>query len=113
MPMEIDEPTFRRMAELFDFDLDASRVALRGGRPIGLVNLGVREPTGWIGGMGVVPDERRRGIGELLMRAVHSAARERGVRESLLEVIDSERSGDRAVREARLRPRARPRAVAA
>jgi ribosomal protein S18 acetylase RimI-like enzyme len=89
MPMEIDEPTFRRMAELFDFDLDASRVALRGGRPIGLVNLGVRKPTGWIGGMGVIPDERRRGIGELLMRAVHHAARERGVRESLLEVIDS------------------------
>ena len=55
MPMEIDEPTFRRMAELFDFDLDASRVALRGGRPIGLVNLGVREPTGWIGGMGSSP----------------------------------------------------------
>ena len=59
------------MAWLFDFDLDASRVALRDGRQIGLVNLGVRGPDGWIGGMGVVPDERRRGVGEQLMRAVH------------------------------------------
>ena len=89
MPMEIDEQAFRTMTVLFDFDLDASRVALRDGRPIGLVNLGVRGPAGWIGGTGVVPDERRKGIGEQLMRAVHESARAIGVREIRLEVISS------------------------
>jgi len=89
VPMEIDEPAFLRMAELFDFDLEASRVAVRDGRAIGLVNVGIRGGSAWIGGMGVVADERRRGIGERLMRDVHHAARERGVDDVLLEVIDS------------------------
>jgi ribosomal protein S18 acetylase RimI-like enzyme len=89
VPMQIDEQTFRRMAELFDFDLDASRVALRGGRPVGLVNLGVRGDAGWVGGMGVVPEARREGVGELLMHAAHEAARALGVRAVWLEVIDS------------------------
>jgi GNAT superfamily N-acetyltransferase len=89
MPMEIDEQAFRTMTVLFDFDLDASRVALRDGRPIGLVNLGVRGPAGWIGGTGVVPEERRKGIGEQLMRAVHESARAAGVDEIWLEVISS------------------------
>ena len=89
LPMEIDEQAFRTMTMLFDFDLDASRVAQRDGRPVGVVNLGVRGPDGWIGGMGVVPDERRKGIGEQLMRAVHESARAAGVRELRLEVISS------------------------
>ena len=50
VPMQVDEPAFRRMHDLFDLDLDASRVALRDGRPIGLANLGIREREGWIGG---------------------------------------------------------------
>ena len=92
MPMEIDEQAFRTMTVLFDFDLDASRVALRDGRPIGFVNLCVRGPAGWIGGTGVVPDERRKGIGEQLMRAVHESARAIGVRGIRLEVISSNAS---------------------
>jgi ribosomal protein S18 acetylase RimI-like enzyme len=89
VPMRIDEATFARMAELYDFDLDASRVAVRGGRPVGVVNLGVRGPVGWIGGMGVVPDERRNGVGELLMRGIHAVGRELDLAEIVLEVIDS------------------------
>jgi GNAT superfamily N-acetyltransferase len=89
VPMEVDEQSFRAMTTLFDFDLDASRVALRDGRPVGLVNLGVRGAAGWIGGTGVVPGERRKGIAEQLMLSVHEAARERGVRDVWLEVIDS------------------------
>ena len=89
LPMEIDEATFSRMAWLFDFDLDASRVAVRDGREIGLVNLGIRGRGGWIGGMGVVPDERRRGVGRLLMEGAHDEARARGLDDVVLEVIDS------------------------
>ena len=92
VPMTVDEAIFRRMLELFDFDLGCSRVALRDGRPVGLVNLGVRGRGGWVGGMGVVPDERRRGTGELLMRSAHDAARERGLDHVVLEVIDTNRA---------------------
>src|SRR5215204_6038714 len=89
LPLQIDEPGFRRMGELFDFDLDASRVALRDGDPIGLVNVGLRGASAWIGGMGVVPAERRAGIGEALMQAAHEAAAARGVTGVWLEVITS------------------------
>src|SRR6187397_2770350 len=84
--MQIDEPTYARMARLYDFDLEASRVAMRAGRPIGLVNLGVRGRAGWIGGMGVVPDARGQGVAALLMRGVHDAARALGVTDLRLEV---------------------------
>jgi hypothetical protein len=77
------------MVDLFDLDLDASLVAVRDGRPIGLANLGIRGEEGWVGGMGVVRDERRRGVGELLMRGLHEAGRARSVRELVLEVIDA------------------------
>ena len=89
VPMAVDEATYRRMAELFDFDLGSSRVALRDGGPVGIVNLGVRGRGGWIGGMGVVPDERRHGTGELLMRGAHDAARVRGLDDVVLEVIST------------------------
>ena len=89
VPVEVDEPAFARMVELYDFDLESSRVATRGGRAIGLANLGARGDSGWIGGTGVVPEERRRGFGALLMRGVHDAARERGLREVTLEVVET------------------------
>jgi ribosomal protein S18 acetylase RimI-like enzyme len=89
VPMQIDEAAYRQMAELYDFDLESSRIALRDGEPVGLVNLGVRGKTGWIGGMGVVPDVRREGVGQLLMRSVHGVARRLGIKAIRLEVIDS------------------------
>jgi ribosomal protein S18 acetylase RimI-like enzyme len=88
VPMQIDEAGFRLMADLFDVDVDASRVAVCDGRPIGLVNLGVRGRAGWIAGLGVVSDERRRGVGESLMRGVHESARALGVEEVWLEVFE-------------------------
>jgi len=89
VPLALDEPGFRRMAELFDFDLDVSRVALRDGTPVGLVNVGLRGASAWIGGMGVVPSERRAGIGEALMQTAQEAAAARGVTDVWLEVITS------------------------
>jgi hypothetical protein len=47
----------------------------------------VRGAEGWIGGLGVVPSERRRGTGRRLMEAVHEEARARGVERVWLEVI--------------------------
>ena len=38
------------MDNAFDLDLDASRIAYRGGEPVGLGNLGRRGEDAWIGG---------------------------------------------------------------
>ncbi len=87
LPFHIDEQQLASMGEVFDFDLDASRIAFRDGAPTGLGNLGVRGEDAWIGGVGVVKAVRRSGIGEALMRALHEEARARGVRRVWLEVI--------------------------
>ncbi|HZP72429.1 MAG TPA: GNAT family N-acetyltransferase [Gaiellaceae bacterium] len=66
VPMHIDEPTMRHIVEAWDIELDRSFVA----PGEGIVNLGVRGDRGWIGGIGVVPSARRKGLGRALMEAV-------------------------------------------
>ncbi len=83
VPISIDPPALVLISELWDIDLDASRVA--GEEAFAL--LGVRGDRGWIGGMGVVPAARRRGHGEAVMRGVIEEARARGLREVSLEVL--------------------------
>jgi GNAT superfamily N-acetyltransferase len=87
VPFHIDEGVLATMTEAFDLDAEASRIAYRDGEPVGLGNLGVRGENAWIGGVGVVPEVRRSGVGKALMRALHEQARERGVRRVWLEVI--------------------------
>jgi GNAT superfamily N-acetyltransferase len=87
VPFHLDEQQMAFMDNAFDLDLDASRIAYRGGEPVGLGNLGLRAEDGWIGGIGVVSAARRSGVGEALMGALHEQARERGVRRIWLEVI--------------------------
>jgi ribosomal protein S18 acetylase RimI-like enzyme len=87
IPFHVTEATLASMDGAFDLDLGASKIAYRDGEAVGLGNLGVRGDDAWIGGVGVVPDARREGIGEALMRALHGEARERSVRRVWLEVI--------------------------
>jgi ribosomal protein S18 acetylase RimI-like enzyme len=70
LPIHVDEPTMRYMVEAWDIDLARSRVALG----VGVCNLGVRGDRGWIGGLGVVPESRRSGVGRELMEAVLEGA---------------------------------------
>lgn len=88
LPFAVDVPQLEFMVRTFDLDLDASRVAVRDGEPVGLANLGVRDGVGWVGGVGVVASARRQGVGRLLMDALHEQARERGLREVWLEVLE-------------------------
>jgi len=92
IPFRLDETLLRFMVDTYDLDLDGSRVAFAGDDAVGLGNLGLRGEDAWIGGVGVVAGARRRGIGETLMRALHAEARERGVRNVWLEVIDRNES---------------------
>jgi ribosomal protein S18 acetylase RimI-like enzyme len=87
VPVTVSAEALRFMASAYDFDREASLVAIRDDELVGLVNLGLRGPEGWIGGLGVVPSERRRGTGRRLMEAVHEQARARGVERLWLEVI--------------------------
>jgi ribosomal protein S18 acetylase RimI-like enzyme len=84
----IDETVLRSMIHAFDIDLDASRIAYRGGERVGLANLALRGDQAWIGGVGVVPAARRQGVAETLMTALHDEARARGVNDVWLEVIE-------------------------
>jgi GNAT superfamily N-acetyltransferase len=85
--LQIDEAALDFMTRAWDLDLDASRIALRDGAPVGLCMLGLRGDEAWIGGLGVIVSERRMGIGARLMEAVLAEARSRSVREVRLEVI--------------------------
>jgi ribosomal protein S18 acetylase RimI-like enzyme len=87
VPIAVDAAALSFMAGAFDYDLDTSRVAVRDGEPVGICVLGVRGDEGWIGGLGVVAEARRQGIGETLMLAVLDEARALGLREVRLEVI--------------------------
>jgi GNAT superfamily N-acetyltransferase len=88
IPSRIDQGTLQGMIDWFDLDVDASRIALRDGEPVGFGNLGLRGDQAWIGGVGVVTGARRQGIGELLMQALHDEAAARRVNQVWLEVIE-------------------------
>jgi ribosomal protein S18 acetylase RimI-like enzyme len=87
VPISIDATRLAWMVGTWDLDLDASRVALDGDTPVGLAMLGLRGHEAWIGGVGVVASMRRRGLGELLMRAELAEAATRGASLVRLEVI--------------------------
>ena len=81
VPMHFDESTLRYMVDMWDIDLAKSRVA----PDAGLANLAVRGDRGWIGGIAVVPEQRRNGVGRALMAAVLELAPPT----VLLEVIEA------------------------
>ncbi len=89
VPMHMDEGVLAFMCEAFDLDLDASCVAWRDGRAVGVALLGLRGDQAWVGGMGVAPAARRAGLGEALMRELIGGARARGARTLRLEVLES------------------------
>jgi GNAT superfamily N-acetyltransferase len=106
IPFRLDEAALNGMTKAFDLDVEASRVAFRGAEPVGFGNLGLRGDQAWIGGV-VIVSSRKQGIGEFLMRALHSEAGARGVTNVWLEVIEQneaayrlyEKLGYRLVRE--------------
>jgi len=92
VPMHVDADVLRFMQEALDLVPERSRVAWRGEQPVGVAMLGVRGTRGWVGGMGVVPAARRSGLGRRLMQELAGQAREAGVRELWLEVLESNTS---------------------
>ena len=87
VPLAVDEAAFSFMANAWDYDLEASRVAVGEDGPVGLCVLARRGEDGWIGGVGVSTRARRGGVGEQLMLAVLDEARAAGLRRVWLEVL--------------------------
>ncbi|MBN1201154.1 MAG: GNAT family N-acetyltransferase [Anaerolineae bacterium] len=88
MPIAMTAPSFRALIERDDLDLRASVAALDGDEIVGTGLLGIREQVGWIGGLGVIPERRRQGIGRQMMVYLLDRARERGLSTVKLEVIE-------------------------
>lgn len=87
VPMHLTADLVRSMDRFYDVDLPGSVVAYEDGEPVGTVLLSRREDRGWVSGVGVVPHDRRRGIGRCMMEAVLDRAQRDGLRTVTLEVI--------------------------
>lgn len=87
VPIHLNTQSFRDLVHQESVRLDASRAALSGGEVVGTALLGVRGARGWVGGVGVVPAYRRRGIARALMDGVIEAGRDLGLESIQLEVI--------------------------
>ena len=88
VPLRLDRDALEFTVAICDIDLDASRVALEDGEPAAFAFLAVREVDGWVGGMGTVPGQRRRGLGEAALTEAIGEGRRRGLTSVRLEVID-------------------------
>ena len=88
VPLRLDRDALEFTVAICDIDLDASRVALEDGEPPAFAFLAVREVDGWVGGMGTVPGQRRRGLGEAALTEAIGEGRRRGLTSVRLEVID-------------------------
>jgi GNAT superfamily N-acetyltransferase len=86
-PMVIDVALLARKVRVEQHDLEHSLIAYRGGEIVGIAALAVRGDVGWVGGFGIVPEERGRGRGRELMSALLGQARGCNLRRLTLEVL--------------------------
>ena len=88
VPMDMDEAHLREFIYVNDIDLSLSfLVESPGGQPLGQALSGRRGELGWIGGVGLHPEYRGKGIGRDVVRQQLKAFREAGVQEVTLEVL--------------------------
>jgi GNAT superfamily N-acetyltransferase len=89
VPIHLTTEQMRLSIAQNQIDLEASRVILDGEQIVGVGSLAIRGELGWVGGVGVAPSHRRKGIGRQLMHTLFDAARDRGLSHIQLEVITS------------------------
>lgn len=85
--VKVDITWLARRARYEQHDLLNSLVAFEGAEAVGMAVLAARGTRGWVGGFGVVPRWRGRGLGRRLMSALVERARASGLRHLSLEVL--------------------------
>ncbi len=88
VPLQLTEAQLQGTIYGNDLDLERSCIALSGEKPVGMGFLGIRGHRGWIGGMGVIPDYRGRGIGHMIMQSLIAEANKCNLEFVQLEVIE-------------------------
>ena len=89
VPVHVTAEALRLRIQREDIAPNASEVFFDGGRPAGILLVGIRGDRSRISALGVGPSIRRRGFGRQVMQDAIEAARLRGERSLILEVIDS------------------------
>lgn len=87
VPMHLSIDEFDNIIERESVDRGQSVVALDGDRIVGLILLGLRGDTGWIGGVGVVPSHRRQRVALKMMQEILRRAEGLPLKAVQLEVI--------------------------
>lgn len=88
VPMRSSKEFFIDFLQSVGGSMDNVMVALDGERMVGYANPVVDGDEAWIGGVGVVPSHRGRGIGRRLMLAAEEFSESMGAETSFLEVIE-------------------------
>ena len=87
IPMPMNEERLAEYIHDFDIDLNLSLIALINGNIAGLGMLGVRNDECWVTRLGVLPNNRRLGVGESIVGNMLKISKTRGVKRVVLEVI--------------------------
>ncbi len=87
VPMRLSEDHFADHVRNNDIDLSCSQVVVED-EPVAFALVALRGEDAWIGGMGTVPAQRRRGLGERALVASMEETSDRGTSSVWLEVID-------------------------
>jgi N-acetylglutamate synthase-like GNAT family acetyltransferase len=86
--MPMNATRLQEYVETYDVSLEHSFVAMtKDGDMLGVAMLGLREDRAWITRLGVIPNTRRHGVGETLMRGLIERAEQLGRHFFMLEVI--------------------------
>ncbi|MGC9347959.1 MAG: GNAT family N-acetyltransferase [Anaerolineae bacterium] len=89
VPMPMNSARLQEYVDNYDVDLTRSVVAMLDDDILGLAMLGVRSDHTWITRLGVLPNSRRMGAGEAMMRYCIAQSRDLGVDHIILEVIEN------------------------
>jgi ribosomal protein S18 acetylase RimI-like enzyme len=87
VPMPMNTARLAEYIQHYDVDLERSVVAFADEQMLGLGMLGVRPGRTWITRLGVLPGERRQGVGWVLAQALLAASEGLGAPRIILEVI--------------------------
>lgn len=87
VPLQFTEDHFKIFVQRESLDLNAGVVALHDGQIVGSCMLGLRGNMGWIGGMGIIPEYRRQGLGRAILNYLIEQGRSRNLTHLDLEVI--------------------------